>query len=224
MSGPKHLWSGNWAEESREPAESTVTRPSEPPTPDPARPLPLHRAPSRSWRFWAPVVAGAAVAGLALAIVLGGSPNPRPAAHHTSPRASLFPTVPTATVPSPTVPSPTLPSPTVPSPGGATGQATQSSTGLTGRTVSWLGMEISTVEGVGAVIQTVDLGSPADTAGLDPGDIIQSINGHSVNSADQIAGAVKGVKRGTGVPISVQRGSTAFGTVILFASPPKIGP
>lgn len=217
MSGPKHLWSGNWEEESPEPAQPAVPRPAPPPAPS-SREAESRRRPSRSRRFWLPVLAAIAVTAVALAIVLGGSSQPRRIAHHSSPAASSAPTVPTITLPTPTIPNPNAPSPS-----GAPAQTTPA-TGLTGRTVSWLGMEISTVQGVGAVIQTVDLGSAADAAGLDPGDIIQSINGHEISYADQIGPAVKGLRRGTGIPISVQRGSTAFGTVIVFASAPKTGP
>lgn len=216
MSGPKHLWSGNWEEESPEPAQSAVPQPSPAPAASSREAL-ARRPPSRSRRFWLPVLAAVAVTAVALTIVLNGS-SPHRLAHHTSPAASRAATVPTITLPTPNIPSPSLPSPS------SNPAQTTPAAGLTGRTVSWLGMEISTVQGVGAVIQTVDLGSAADAAGLDPGDIIQSINGHAISYADQIGPAVKGVRRGTGVPISVQRGSTAFGTVIVFASAPKTGP
>jgi S1-C subfamily serine protease len=85
-------------------------------------------------------------------------------------------------------------------------------------------MQISTVQNVGAVIQTVQLGSPADIAGLDPGDIIQTVNRHTITAAGQIQGAVRDLKAGDAVQISIDRGSTLFATVAQFAGQPTTSP
>jgi S1-C subfamily serine protease len=140
----------------------------------------------------------------------GGSPSHKPAS-----RASAPPV---------TIPRLTQPSPARPTPGTAGSGSTSPATAITGRTVDWLGMQVATVQGTGAVVQTVQLGTPADAAGLDPGDVIQTINGHAIAAAQQITRAVRGLSRGAAVNISVERGSTLFTTVAAFDSHPTTSP
>jgi membrane-associated protease RseP (regulator of RpoE activity) len=207
MAGPKHLWSGNWQAESREP-EAAPTEPVPPPHPAAGDPVPVRRPSHPVWRVLLAAAAATLVVAVALAELLPGSaPGGRRGA--TTPNASVIPSSPS--------PSPTLPSP-------ATAPGTASANNISGRPVTWLGMQISTVENVGVVIQTVQLGSPADAAGLDPGDIIESVNGHAITAADQLRGAVRGLKAGEAVQISVERGSTLFATVADFAGPPTTSP
>jgi membrane-associated protease RseP (regulator of RpoE activity) len=209
MTGPKHLWSGNWQEESRQPdaAPPEPVRSAVPARPDP---IPVRRPGRPMWRALLPTVAVVLLVAVALAELL---PSGRSGdVHHgaTTPSASV---IPNSTIPNSPAPSPVVPNPTTP-PG----------TTIIGRTVTWLGMQISTVENVGVVIQTVQLGSPADAAGLDPGDIIESVNHHSISAANQLRSAVRGLKAGDAVQISVDRGSTLFATVADFAGPPITSP
>ena len=53
-----------------------------------------------------------------------------------------------------------------------------------------------------AVAQVVD-GSPADKAGLEPGDVIQTIDGKAVNSPTDLTNAIAGMKPGTKVTMRV---------------------
>ncbi len=58
----------------------------------------------------------------------------------------------------------------------------------------------------GAVVLQVQSGSPADTAGLQQGDVITSFQGKPVTSADQLATAIQGDKPGQTVKIGIYRG------------------
>jgi S1-C subfamily serine protease len=208
MTGPKHLWSGNWQEESSEP-EAPPAEPVRSAVPARPDPIAVRRPGRQMWRALLPAAAVILVVAVALAALLPGGTPGHARRGATTPSASVIPTSP--------VPSPVIPSPTT-TPGTAPGNT------ISGPTVTWLGMQISTVENVGVVIQTVQLGSPADAAGLDPGDIIQSVNSHSISAANQIRGAVKDLKAGDAVQISVARGSTQFATVARFAGQPSTSP
>ena len=203
MTRPKHLWSGDWqAESSNPPTEPLpqVRHAEEPRT----EPLPLRRPIRPLWQVVLPAAAILLVVAVALAELMpGGGHAPRPA-QATTPSASVFP-------------GPT-------SPPSSTGQTTTPTPAVSGRTVNWLGMQISTVAGVGVVIQTVQLNSPADAAGLDPGDIIESVNHRTITSAAQIRSATNDLKTGEAVAISVDRGSTIFSTLAAFAGHPTTSP
>ena len=58
----------------------------------------------------------------------------------------------------------------------------------------------------GAVVLQVQGGSPANTAGLQQGDVITSFQGKSVTSADQLAAAIQADKPGQTVKIGLYRG------------------
>jgi predicted metalloprotease with PDZ domain len=155
----------------------------------------------------APAAAVILVAAIALAELLPtGSSRPRR-------RTATAPTV--SAVPSP--PPFTTPAPATTSPNSTSGNT------ISGHPVTWLGMEISTENGT-SVIQTVQLGSPADAAGLNPGDVIQTVNGHPISAAEQIRTAVRNLRPGDAVQISVVRGSTFFTTVADFAGQPTTSP
>jgi S1-C subfamily serine protease len=57
----------------------------------------------------------------------------------------------------------------------------------------------------GAIVATVDPGSPAATAGLKQGDVITQFNGHDVADNNQLRNAVGNTLPGTKVPLTVLR-------------------
>jgi membrane-associated protease RseP (regulator of RpoE activity) len=207
MTGPKHLWSGNWQEESSEPAAERVRPVPDAPPPGPD-PIPMRR-PRRPSTWMLPAGLAVICVAIALAEVLPGSRPSGPGR-----RGATTPTV--SVVPNAQAPNPVIPGPST-TPRAASGNT------ISGRPVTWLGMQISTENGT-AVIQTVQLGSPADAAGLDPGDVIQTVNGRSITAATQIRSAVRGLRPGEGVAISVVRGSAFFSTVADFAGQPITSP
>lgn len=207
MTGPKHLWSGDWQAESEDPAGAPNAQPHRDEE-DPAPARPARRVGRPLWQTVLPAAAVLLVVAVALAQVLPGGASGQ--------RGRSGATTPTLTIPSLTSPAPAPTPSTVP--------GTASGGTVSGPTVRWLGMEISNVAGVGVVIQTVQLGSPADAAGLDPGDIIQTVNRHAITAAAQIGNAVSQLRTGDGVGISVARGSTLFSTVAAFAGHPTTSP
>ena len=70
--------------------------------------------------------------------------------------------------------------------------------------------------GEGVVVTGVAPGSPAADAGIQPGDLIQSVNRQSVNSADEFERAVKGTK-GDKVLLLVKRGEFSQFIIVRFA-------
>jgi S1-C subfamily serine protease len=81
----------------------------------------------------------------------------------------------------------------------------------------FLGVEIETltsqlrsaygfVPAQGAVVLEVESGSPADVAGLEEGDVITSLDGKAITSADQLGTAIQADKPGQTVTIGFYRG------------------
>jgi putative serine protease PepD len=71
---------------------------------------------------------------------------------------------------------------------------------------SQLRSEYNFVPTQGAVVLQVQSGSPADTAGLQQGDVITSFQGKPVTSADQLATSIQADKPGQSVRIGLYRG------------------
>jgi serine protease Do len=64
---------------------------------------------------------------------------------------------------------------------------------------------------MGALVAEVRPGSPADNAGIRPGDVVRGINQTTVNSAADLAGATRNLKSGDTVRLRVSRnGQTLF--------------
>lgn len=199
MSAPKHLWSGDWRQESAAVSEELAGRrgmprkPEAPPAPTPAaraRPRVARARPRRART--APripprlkqvlpvalaVVLILAAGAYGLSQVLGGSDQPA-----------------AATVSQPSGP------------------------------IDWLGMQIQSVTPGTVVIETVAPGSAGERAGLEPGDLIVAVNGKPISAPGDISAAISSVRLGAYVPIEVNRGSTAFTTQAALAGPPTSHP
>jgi PDZ domain-containing protein len=193
MSGPKHLWSGDWENESGETSVQRVREPRaepEPAAPPPAGGRAPHpRGPRRSVRPWVlPVVIGAlviAAAAYGLTRLFGSA---QPSQQNTS--AAIIP----------------LPAPQV---------------AANPRPIMWLGMEIVTVAPGVSVVETVRPNSNGDVAGLEPGDALLVINNHAVGSTGSIAAAIKGLHSGDQVTMVVHNGGAVFKRVATLAAPPS---
>jgi membrane-associated protease RseP (regulator of RpoE activity) len=201
MSGPKHLWSGDWQNESEAASDELADRRRTPREQEPAAsPAPPARArphfsrprvsiPPRP-RLPRPLLIGTAAALLVAAGAYG--------------LIALL---------------------------GASGSGSATTAGSTAtvasgysRPVNWLGMEIETVPSGSAVIDTVRLGSPGDRAGLEPGDVILQINNRPVSGAGDIAAAIRGLHSGDRVEIQISQGSALFETQATLAAPPSAYP
>ena len=192
MSGPKHLWSGDWENESEEAATQIVRQPR-PRDPEPAAPSPPPSpSPSprpRRVRPWVlPVAIGViaiAAAAFGLTKLFGSSssaPKTLPAALSQLNKPKLI---------------------------GSTAP------------IRWLGMEIITAPQGVPVVETVRPGSNGDSAGLEPGDAILLVNNHPVGTSGSIATALKGLHSGDHVPLEITNGGAMFQVVATLAAPPS---
>ena len=201
MTGPKHLWSGNWQDESAAPPDALPEPPRTPvdaePSPPPAKPTrPARPRPRRA--VWLALVAVLLVGAGAFALsnVIGRS-GPNTSTAIVGP-ASSAPATP-AGPPASTQVAPVRP-------------------------VGWLGMEVVTVPPGVAAIETVKLGSLGDQAGLEPGDVILSINHRHLSGAGDIAAAIRGLKAGDQVQMEISHGSGLYATEATLGAPPTAYP
>jgi membrane-associated protease RseP (regulator of RpoE activity) len=199
MTGPKHLWSGDWQQESAAASDLHTARKVQLPEPEPKpkpEPEPEPRAsppaparsrarvsqPSRPRHIRAvSIVAGALLLTAAAAFALIALTNPA-------------------------------------------GSPAPVSAVVAPRPVSWLGMQIETVPPGAAVIETVKLGSPGELAGLSPGDVLVAINHRSINGTGDIGAAISGLHAGDQVELEVSHGSGLYTTVATLAAPPSSHP
>jgi putative serine protease PepD len=96
------------------------------------------------------------------------------------------------------------------------------STILGGHTVvhAFVGVELRSNSAGGAQISSVEAGSPAVSAGLQPGDVVSAINGKTVTSTDQFIATVDNYKPGQKITLTVQRqGQSKQITVTLGTRP-----
>lgn len=81
---------------------------------------------------------------------------------------------------------------------------------------AWLGVSLQTLDGrlarafgrsatQGALVASVVAGSPAERAGVRPGDIVLKANGQQIDSADQVPRIVAGLRPGQNITLDVWR-------------------
>jgi membrane-associated protease RseP (regulator of RpoE activity) len=226
MTGPKHLWSGDWERESA-PVATHEAREPEPPKEPTAPQTRAHRRSLHSPLVIA--VALAVIVGTALglnALFDGGRDKPR------SPQASVPGRTPTAPFPHAIAPPQTIPQQTLPQQTAPSSPTPQSTTPTTpapataqGPVVYWSGMQIETISPGEVIIATVRLGSQADRAGLDPGEQLIAVNGHQLNTASDIAPAVRGLRAGRVVTLEIVYGASGPRPVSLaLGAPPAAHP
>ncbi len=244
MTGPKHLWSGDWERESAASTGDDADRrhDHQDPMVGENAAAPPARAPEttatttrrRNRIVAASTLAALVIVAIAIAATSGGSDPTRttaptaaaaaPPINPTPPNPSQ-PTSPNPTSPNPTspTPAPTTPNPATPSPAAPPSTTTSSTTSaptVAPQPVNWLGMEIITVPSGAAVIDTVSPGGAGDRAGLTPADTIVQIDNHAVAGSTSIARAVRGKHKGDTVTVTVVRGGTSLDVQTTFTGPP----
>jgi S1-C subfamily serine protease len=72
----------------------------------------------------------------------------------------------------------------------------------------YLGVSLDTpsLGRAGALVNTVQQGSPAEQSGLEVGDLIVQFGGKSIQSSDDLAAQIRSVSPGQRIPVKVVRG------------------
>jgi membrane-associated protease RseP (regulator of RpoE activity) len=83
----------------------------------------------------------------------------------------------------------------------------------------WLGVQLIAVPGRGVVMEYVNQNGAAGAAGFEPGDTLTQVNNTTINGYGDVAHAFGGVKAGDQIMITVQRGSSVVG--IPVEMPPR---
>lgn len=195
MSAPRHLWTGDWEDESSAHADDLAARrgrveepPEAEPAPAPPRESLIRRAIRRLRGMRAPGRRRVRLALLATFITLLGAT----AAYAVISDSS----------------SSTKPPPAV---AGNSGEA-------------WLGVELANAPVRGALVSSVVGGSPAAKAGIRPGDLITQLDTEPIVAPAVFVSALSGLQPGDKVDLQLQRGASQYSTQVVLASRPARTP
>ncbi len=201
MTAPKNLWSGDWRRESAAAAEELAQRRGR--TDATAEPPPVEAPASRPFRE--------SLARLAAAVRSARLPRVRGAV------LIAIATVVSAVIAYAAVSA--LVSPSSQSPAQSPPHGQQASTSRTG--AAWLGVDTTNFPlAGGAMIVNVAPGSPADAAGLEPGDIITEVANQAVQTPADLESALAGLHAGQQVQIGYDRGPMSLTAEATLATRP----
>ncbi|MQM27711.1 S1C family serine protease, partial [Glycomyces albidus] len=82
----------------------------------------------------------------------------------------------------------------------------------------YLGVSVADTDGNGAMVLSVEAGSPAETAGLQEGDVITAVDGTPITGASEVVAAVQGTASGTEISITYTRDGQEATTTATLAS------
>ncbi|MGH7757016.1 MAG: S1C family serine protease, partial [Vulcanimicrobiaceae bacterium] len=83
--------------------------------------------------------------------------------------------------------------------------------------------QLNNYVGAGVVVVQVNPGTPAEKAGLNPGDVIQAIDGKKITTVKQAIAAIEGTKPGDSVALSVwENGVRKLATITVEERPAAI--
>ena len=91
-------------------------------------------------------------------------------------------------------------------------------------TPAWLGVETMSFSPLGAIVADVVPGSPADLAGLHPGDVITQIGSRQVQAPTDVESALAGMHAGQRIEIQYQRGPFPYTAQATLRPRPAGGP
>ena len=95
---------------------------------------------------------------------------------------------------------------------------------------AYLGISSTSVAGsangtqYGAQVQSVQSSSPADSAGIQSGDVIQSIGGQKITTSDDLASVIAGYKPGDKVPVGLKRDGKQVTVQVTLGTQPTQAP
>ncbi len=85
----------------------------------------------------------------------------------------------------------------------------------------WLGVEMINAPSGGVMVAKVFPGSPAQAAGIEPGDVITQIDTQPIAAPAIAAAAIDGLQPGDHVAIQLQRGASTYTAHVTLATQPK---
>jgi putative serine protease PepD len=88
----------------------------------------------------------------------------------------------------------------------------------------WLGVKMSSSPSGGVLVDAVEPGSPAEAAGVEPGDVITQIDTEPVGAPAIVAAAIDGMRPGDQVEIQLQRGRATYTAHVTLATRPARAP
>ena len=100
--------------------------------------------------------------------------------------------------------------------GGPGGQTPAVATG----SGAWLGIDVASSPQGGVMVVDVFPGSPAQAAGMEPGDLITRIDGHQILTPRDVRAAIAGKHPGDQVQLQFQGSGTSYTAKVPLASPP----
>jgi PDZ domain len=84
----------------------------------------------------------------------------------------------------------------------------------------WLGIDLYNSPFGGPIVVGVAPGSPALAAGMQPGDVITRVDGHPVATVAQFSSAISGKHAGDRVVLALERGGVTYLAHVTFATRP----
>jgi S1-C subfamily serine protease len=209
MSSPKHLWSGNWEDESQTaqsslPAPPPPREPLPPPEPPPSPPSHLRRLVVLT------VLAALVLVGVVWAITSSGSNTKGHSSATTTSAAQQTPTSPAPRAPTATIPGTSPPPPT----GTATGPTTTASAAES------LGLQLALVPVNRVIVQAVVPGSAAAQVGIGAGALLLTINGMHVSSPGQANAILAKLPKGSRVTLQLVQGPAQIQATIQESNGP----
>jgi len=100
--------------------------------------------------------------------------------------------------------------------GGSGGQTPTVATG----SGAWLGIDVASSPQGGVMVVDVFPGSPAQAAGMEPGDLITRIDSHQILTPRDVRAAIAGKHSGDQVQLQFQGSGTSYTAKVPLASPP----
>lgn len=203
MSGPRHLWSGDWrAESSAHRDELAANRGHAPVLEEPEPPAPPRRPPRRTIRDRLRALLGHVRALLRrIGKLRVGTPRQRRLALASVAAILLL--------------------------GGAAYAVADSLNGSSATTTTvasgsraWLGIDVATSQLGGVMVVDVFPGSPAQAAGMEPGDVITRLNGKPIVTPSEVTSALAAMHPGQRIEIQFEGSGVSYASSVALATRP----
>jgi putative serine protease PepD len=88
----------------------------------------------------------------------------------------------------------------------------------------YLGIATADGKTAGATVGSVQPGSPAESAGLQQGDVIRTIDGKAVSSSEDVVSAISGRSPGTKITLGIERGGQTKSVTVTLEQQPTQAP